>query len=82
MREPSLRRALVEACAEAPALLIDIATLSVKASFPCPQTLADGETSIGGPHSVTEKLGHIFASELQLVPDFWKDVLLEMNVSL
>ena len=43
-------------------VLIDIATLSVKASFPCPQTLADGETSIGGPHSVTEKLGHIYVT--------------------
>ena len=43
-------------------VLVDIKTLAIKSSFPCPQTLADGETTIGGPHSVCEKKGHIYVT--------------------
>ena len=43
-------------------VLVDIATFAIKSSFPCPQTLADGVTTIGGPHSVVEKCGHIFVT--------------------
>lgn len=43
-------------------VLVDIATLAVAASFACPQTLADGVSTIGGPHSLVEKRGHLYVT--------------------
>ena len=42
--------------------LVDVSSLEVVSSFACPRTLADGETAIGGPHSLVEKRGHLFVT--------------------